>query len=103
MKKVLFFLFMTVLLTFGCGHNEGIIQKAERSYLKFTGNRTKAVVELDGSRRFLLPDMQGQDDDDKLYQVSPGKHELKVYRSGQLIVNRVIVLDDQTTTEVALP
>jgi hypothetical protein len=40
---------------------------------------------------------------DRLYQVSPGKHIVRAYRNGVLVVHRVLTLDTQVTTEVTIP
>ena len=41
--------------------------------------------------------------DNTLYQLSPGKHRIMVTRAGSVVVDRVVVLDNQTTMEVQIP
>jgi hypothetical protein len=106
MKKIIL-LILGMLILHACGYQEGIVQKGEKSFIKFTGNWTNVSVQLDDMNEFILKsgtesakDAAG---DNKLYQVSPGKHSIKVYRNGELIVNRTLLLDNQTTAEVIIP
>ncbi len=38
-----------------------------------------------------------------LYEVKPGRHTIKVYRNNQPIVDRVVIVDNQTTLEIEVP
>lgn len=110
MKKALFIV-CGVLLIVSCGYKEGVIQRADRSYLSFTGNLDNVSVQLDNAEPFTLQsygvDSDGQrrhmNVNNKLYQVSPGKHTIKVYRDGQLVVNRILLLDTDVIKEVHIP
>jgi hypothetical protein len=85
------------LLAVSCGYQEGIVQKSEKSFLKFTGNPAEVTIQIDDMQPFAVATS------DKLYQVSPGKHMVKAYRNGELIVNRLLILDNQVTMEVTIP
>jgi hypothetical protein len=106
MKKFICSLFV-ILILYACGYQEGVVQKGEKSFVKFTGNLTNVSVQIDDMNQFVLKaggDESGKSNDDKkLYQVSPGKHLIKVYREGHLIVNRILFLDNQATAEVIIP
>ncbi len=106
MKKFIF-LFLVIVILSACGYQEGIVQKGEKSFVKFTGNRTNVSVQIDDMNQFVLKaggdDSEENSSDNKLYQVSPGKHLIKVYRDGHLIVNRILFLDNQATAEVMIP
>jgi len=106
MKKVIL-LILGIMILHACGYQEGIVQKGEKSFIKFTGNLENVSVQLDDMDEFVLksgPDSeQSVRDDNKLYQVSPGRHSIKVFRGDDLIVNRILLLDNQTTTEVIIP
>ncbi len=101
MKKVIF-LFSGVLFLFiyACGYQAGIIQKADKSYFKFTGNRENVSVAIDELKPFVLESKEGNK---MLYQTSPGKHSLKVYRNGELLIDRLLFLENQAATEVQIP
>ena len=68
-------------------------------------------MQIDNAEPFMLKsyvvDADGQrspvDKKNKLYQISPGKHNVKVYRDGQLIVNRILILDNNVIKEVQIP
>lgn len=110
MKKFLLLLF-GVLFIVSCGYKEGIIQKSDKSYLKFTGNWENATVQIDDIQPFILKsyftNTEGQKhkvrQDNKLYQLFPGKHIIKVYRNGNLVVNRILFLDNNVIKEVQIP
>lgn len=99
MKAVVVILSSVLLM--GCiAHQEGVIQKADVSYITFTGNIKNAIVQLDNDKPFqMMEESQGK----RLYQLRPGRHVIKVFRGNVLIVNRILFLDNQTTTEVMIP
>jgi len=103
MKKIILLL-LGILILHACGYQEGIVQKGEKSFIKFAGNLENISVQLDDMKQFVFKSgSESGTDDNKLYQVSPGKHVLKVYRDGNLIINRILFLDDQATAEVIIP
>jgi len=106
MKKFIVLL-LGIMIIHGCGYQEGIVQKGEKSFIKFTGNWMNVSVRIDDMNQFVLTPGTASEksggDNNKLYQVSPGKHLIKVYRDGDLIVDRILFLDNQTTAEVIIP
>lgn len=89
---IAFILAMTVV---ACGgYNTGTIQKTEKGFLKFTGNTKGIMISIDDGDRFEF------DPKIDLYEVKPGKHSIKVYRTSQIIVDRVIIVDNQTIFEL---
>lgn len=104
-----FILFLGVFLIVSCGYKEGIIQKSEMSFLKFTGNFENATVQIDDKVPFVLKSVSVVDNSEReatdniLYQISPGKHVIKVYRGGELLINRILLLENQVITEVRIP
>jgi hypothetical protein len=103
MKKVILLL-LGIMILHACGYQEGIVQKGEKSFIKFTGNWENVSIQIDDMNQFVLKSgSESNADDNKLYQVSPGKHSLKVYRDGNLIINRILFLDNQVTAEVIIP
>ncbi|MGO9613071.1 MAG: hypothetical protein ACLPX5_08550 [Dissulfurispiraceae bacterium] len=107
MKKALMLL-TACLLLYACGSYEGTIQKADKSYLKFTGNWQNTVVQIDGTQSFELRAPSSTDDprtspSNTLYQLSPGKHRVTVTRGGIVVVDKLIFLKNDGTTEVLVP
>jgi len=79
------------------GYNETVTQKADKSFLKFVGKTEQVSVTIDGGKAFPLnPEIE-------VYQVTPGKHRVTIYRGDKLIVDRNLILDNQTTMEVQIP
>jgi hypothetical protein len=79
------------------GYNEGIVQKSEKGYLKFTGNISQIVLKIDENIPFSY------DIKNPLYQVKPGKHVIQVIRNDEVIVNRTVFVDNQVTMEIEVP
>lgn len=99
-------------VAFGCGeYREGIIQKAEKSFLWFTGETENAVVFVDGKEFARLSaatyvDDQGQKKQKKdvtYYQLEPGRHEIRIEKGGNVVVNRTVLLGNQMTKEIMVP
>jgi len=95
------------LLLGACGYQEGVVWRAEQSYLNFTGNWANASVQIDGTQPFVLKPKNATDSSpfptNTLYQLSPGKHRITVTRDGRVVVDRVVVLDNHATMEVQVP
>ena len=93
-------LFLVVSFLISCAaHQEGIIQQADRSYIMFTGNLKEVTVQIDDENPFQLEGEKKK----TLYQVRPGKHTVKAFRRSELIVKRLLFLDNQMTMEVLIP
>ena len=108
MKKLS--LFFVIFMICACGYKEGIVQKSEKAFIKFTGNLENAIVQIDNLEPFKLVgaatydgSWQKVDTDTIMYEISPGKHLMKVYRGETLIINRILILDNQIVTEVRIP
>jgi len=97
-----YFLNISILfLLFSCSHtvNTGAIQRAEISYIKFIGNFEDVTVVLDSANPIDL----SNEKDNTLFRTDKGKHSLKIYRGDNLIVNRIIFIEDHATFEVLVP
>ena len=99
MKKIIVSLIF--LLVFGCAYNTGTIQRAEKSYLQFIGdiNTQEISIIIDNKNPFILE----QSNKKTLYQLSPGKHTIKIYKNNNLIVDRIIFVEDHSTMEILIP
>ena len=75
--------------------------------MRFTGNWKNVTIQIDDITPFTLKSIADSEenttDDKKLYQVSPGRHSVKVYRGGNIIVNRILFIDNHATAEVIVP
>ena len=96
MKSLLILLVTFVFVSCG-GYNTTTAQKTERGFLKFTGKMEQVRITIDDVELSLSENKEA------VYQVKPGNHEVKAFRSGQLIVDRTLFVDDQATMEVEIP
>ncbi len=94
--RTLIILFCGMLLLSACGYVEGTVQKAEKSYLVFLGDLEEATVQIDGMEPFTPSS-------GKQYQVSPGKHTVAAFKKENLVLKRVVLLENQVTTEIRIP
>jgi hypothetical protein len=105
-KILLPFVIATVLLS-SCGYYAGVTQPADKSFLKFSGNYENVLVQIDNSPMATYKSTSGQEkskiDDKTLYQISSGKHMIKIYRDGSLIVSRILFIENYATAEVIIP
>ena len=99
--KVLSLAFFCAFILFSCGYNTGVSQKAGVGYMQFSGNwnADEIIVQLDDRQPFKLK----TSDAVTLFETTPGKHSLKVYRNEKAIIDRVIFLESQATFEVKVP
>ena len=89
-------LLLTILLG-GCGFHEGVIESERRSFIKFTGALSGAKVTIDGAV------VNMSNDDNTVYETSPGKHNIQVRKNGAIRVNRNLLFGNGITKEVKIP
>ncbi len=97
MKGVIFAIIFSFSFTACGGYSSGTIQKSEKGFLKFTGNNESITISIDNGTQFPY------DVKIDLYEVNPGRHTVKVYRNNQIVVDRIIIVDNQTTFEIDVP
>ena len=69
--------------------------------MKFIGNSDGVSVLIDDDNSFKLAGTI--ENKDMIYQLTHGKHKLKVFRNNNLISNRIIFLEDNGTMEIIIP
>jgi hypothetical protein len=89
-------LLLVASLIFACGYTTGTIQKAEKSFIVFSGNLENVKIHIDELDPFAPSS-------GKHYEMAPGKHTLLAYREGKLLLNRIIILENQVITEIKVP
>lgn len=95
MKAILITLFACTFLISGCGYKEGVVTADQTSYLYFTGDSKDMFVSIDGKEKFKVKSGR-----EHQYKVSPGTHNLQVYKRNSLIVDRQIFLSDGVAKEI---
>ena len=109
-----FYLSFAFLLLFGgCGLTEGVVQKEPKSFIWFTGNTKGAVAYVDDLEPIMLDDLNSSTDGESVnnsakkgevhYEISPGKHRIIVKKSGEEVVNRIVLLGNGITKEIKIP
>ena len=105
-------LILIFILCIGCGLQEGVMQKAPKSFLHFTGNTENAVVYIDGGAGIVLDSSSANDNNGNgqtnsigqvLYEISPGKHDVLVEKSNEVVVHRKVLLGNGITKEIQVP
>jgi len=88
---------VAVLLFGGCGYKEGVATGERAAYLYFAGDTENVTVSVDGGPEFSVK--PGRDNQ---YRIVPGKHTVRVYRAGSLIVEREVYVGDGVAKEIGV-
>jgi hypothetical protein len=112
MKKKLFIIAFSLLTIISCiiGRREGTVQKSDASYLHFTtlndeNLKSSLSLVIDDGQPFVVEIDQTTNrntrfTNKKLYQITPGKHTIKVYKNGNLSIDKLIYVGNQETVEI---
>lgn len=100
MRK-LYLAVLCAMFLLSCGYQTGVIQKAEKGYIKFSGDWStdEVAVKIDDREPFR----PRASDTNTLFEITPGKHSIQVFRDNRLVLDRTIFLDSQATFEVKIP
>lgn len=95
-------LFMSLMLLSslwlgGCGYKEGATASDQQAYLHFSGNTKDVTVSVDGANEFSVESSRNNP-----YKIRPGKHTVKVYRNGQVVVHREVYVGDGISKEIGI-
>jgi hypothetical protein len=63
----------------------------------FSGNTENVLVSIDNGTQFVVK--PGRDNQ---YQINPGKHSIRVYREGILVVERDVYIGDGIAKEIGV-
>jgi len=94
--RTLIILLCSMLFLLACGYIEGTVQKAEKSYLVFKGDLEQVRVQIDDREPFI-PSIGKQ------YQLPPGRYTVVAFKNEKLVLKRIILLENQVITEIAIP
>jgi hypothetical protein len=92
---------LCAMFLLSCGYQTGVIQKAEKGYIKFLGSwgQDEVTVKIDDREPFKPK----PSDTNTLFEITPGKHSIQILRNDKIVVDRMIFLDIQATYEVKIP
>jgi hypothetical protein len=96
MGKITVMLMCGMLFFSACGYIEGTVQKAEKSTVVFLGDLTQVRVQIDEREPFIP--FEG-----KHYELSPGKYTITAFKNENVVLRRIILLENQVTTEIRIP
>jgi hypothetical protein len=99
---ILLICIVAVMLT-SCTYHEGVVQSADKSFLRFTGSIEGANVQVDQSTPFVLSVTQVNPPYYAVYQISPGKHYIIVQKEDVTVVQQIIYIGNGETKEVVIP
>jgi hypothetical protein len=112
MRKYIFIIAFSLFTILSCivGRREGTVQKADASYLHFTtlndeNLKSSLSLLIDDAQPFAIEIDQTTNrntrfTNKKLYQITPGKHTIKVYKNGNLTIDKLIYVGNQETVEI---
>ncbi|UIJ37012.1 hypothetical protein LWC08_09700 [Desulfobaculum bizertense] len=115
MKKavigLLFSLFAVTCLLNGCGYREGVTIPDKKAYVLFSGDTDGVVAYIDEYSPVVLGSHYYKDSmgnkrvksTETHYELAPGKHRIVLVRNGEKVLERVIMIGNQMTTEIAIP
>jgi hypothetical protein len=95
MKFFHMFLIALTLLHYGCGYKEGVATNAQESYLYFSGRTEGISVSIDGGEMFPV-----QGGIDNKYKIKPGKHNIHVFQSENIVVDRHVYVGNGISKEI---
>lgn len=81
----------------GCGYKEGVSAGDQKSFLYFSGNTKNVTVSVDDGEKFSVKNGR-----DNQYRIKPGKHTVRVYREGEIRVEREIYVGDGIAKEISI-
>lgn len=113
-RKIIVVIGITIALLFviACGYREGVLQKEAVSYIWFTGNVNGAMASIDNGEPFALQASDYPEDASSRgkseakyihYKLSPGKHRITVKKQGQVVVDRIVILENENIKEIDVP
>ena len=108
----------TLLCLVSCvGTRTGVVQVPDASYLQFIGKKSMTTdnlgfyientyeAKIDEASLFIITlSKRGKDEfvRSTLYKITPGSHNIKVYRNGNLVINKNIYIGNQETIQIDL-
>lgn len=117
LRYVPILLFSLFLINSCVGTRSGTIQVPDASYIEFIGKKSMSAdqygfyqenvfeAKIDNSAIITLElAKRGRDKFVRSvrYKVSPGSHDVKVYRNGNLIINKKIYIGNQETVQIEI-
>ena len=82
----------------GCGgYTSTVTAKESPGWIRLVGDMTNVTVSVDKG-----PTWSPKKEVDR-YELAPGTHEVRIFRGGQLVVQRAIIVTEGIEAEVKVP
>ncbi len=83
----------------GCSTTTGTLSRDPVAYLRLAGVTATDTAQVDD----LSPVSLTPKDQQATLRIAPGKHRIRVLRSGAVVVDRSILVSDLQTLEITVP
>ncbi len=93
-----FSVFLTIFLV-GCGSTTGTLSREPVAYIRLAGIQETYTAVVDDLPPVALVPKKRQ----MTLQVAPGKHRIRVFNGGVVLVDRTVLVSDLQTLEVSVP
>ena len=110
MKNILYFLLLLLFTGCAVGTQTQKVQVPDQAFIVVVGNSdnyedAQIFLQYDDMQKFPVEiKKQGTKRfKQTLYEISPGRHTLKVFNGDQLLINKEIFISNQETKEIILP
>ena len=99
MRVILIAVAVFSLLLGGCAGHQGVVLLDGKAYVLLEGACEGVSFQADDNE----PVQVAGDCNDSKYSLAPGRHVLRLYRNGELILERLVYLESSETCEVTVP
>jgi hypothetical protein len=90
--------FALVCIVIGCGgYTSSVTTKDSPGWIKLVGSTSNITVSIDNGEAWSPSKKVDR------YELAPGTHEIRIFRSGQLILQRALLITEGIESEVAIP
>jgi uncharacterized protein YcfL len=92
-------LVILALLLGGCASHQGVVLNDGKAKIQLSGQCEGVSLQIDENDLITVVG----DCEDSIFSVTPGRHVVKLYKNGKMILERLIYFSSGETSEVTLP
>ncbi len=97
-RSCLLFLSLAVWLS-ACSSSSGTLSRAPIGFVELSNVSRPLTVVVDDQNELEVPAQRKP----ATLQIAPGKHRVRIWSDGTLIVDRVVLVGDQQTLQIQIP
>ncbi len=87
------------LLLGGCASHQGVVLKDGKANLQLLGQCEGVSLQIDENDLIAV----AGNCENSIYSINPGRHVVKLYRNGTMVLERLVYFSSGETSEVTLP